>query len=367
MPLKFERSFISKSFLVFVLISFAMMLGIMVWTTETDTWQQLSSFHVQYIPLLIFLGVIRWYFDGMAFVTMAKHGSKSSLSIAQATIIRLESTVVAIVVPMLVGVVSMHTYLLHRQKLRLSESVAITVLRATLPMFLFLFNIPILFFLRNNPEGNLFFSQFIQVISLPISAVIVFFIITLFYPQMFKKLASSLVRKWGKHSNKHVDRIIALEKKLENEIDQFSHVFWTYLRSKKLMMVKAAFWVFLAFFVDYIIALGILWGFGYEPPLMRAIGIQFLMRPIIFFAFTPGGTGIWDFTYLGFFKLYMPHYLIGISVLLWRLIINYLPCVVGAFYLTKEFKGKKDLENVLKKESQLIENIEASESLEDEV
>lgn len=366
MPLKFERSFLSKGFVVFVLISFAMMLGIMLWTTEKDTWDQLSTFRIQFIPLLIFLGIIRWYFDGMAFVTMAKHGSKSSISLARATIIRLESTVVAIVVPMLVGVVSMHTYLLHKQKLRISESVAITVLRATLPIFLFLFNIPILFFLKNNPEGNVFFTKFIQVISLPILVAIVFFIIALFYPETFKKMASSLVRFWGKRSKKHVDRIVALEKKLEHEIDQFSTVFWSYLKSKKLMMIKAAFWIFLAFFIDYIIALGILWGFGYEPPLLRSIGIQFLMRPIIFFAFTPGGTGIWDFTYLGFFKLYMPHYLIGISVLLWRLIINYLPCVVGAFYLAKEFKGKKDLENVLKKESQLIDEIDPEKSFEDE-
>ncbi len=347
MKLNIHRSVITKGFLLFVLLSFGVMLGIMLWTIEADTWHHFFSFQWKFIPLLVLLGTIRWYFDGMAFVTLAKHEGVSKVSPARALIIRLESTVVSIVVPMLVGVVSMHTYLLHREKLKLHESMAITVLRATLPMFLFLFNIPILYFLKNDPEGNAFFVNLLKLISIPVVIVIVFFVITLFYPDKIKSVSSRLVHWWGKKRKKHAERILAMEQKLEHEIDQFSTVFWEYLRNRKLKMIKATLWIALAFLIDYIIALCIIWGFGYNPPVLRAILMQFLMRPFLFFAFTPGGTGIWDFTYLGFFSLYMPHSLIGVSVLIWRLIINYLPCVVGAYFLTKDFRTDSRLKEAI--------------------
>lgn len=338
---------LAQGFSLFVVLSLAVMIGILLWTTDHETWHYLSRFQWFFIPLILVLAVLRWFLDGMAFVTMAKHGSESSISIHKAAIIRLEGTLVSSVVPILVGTFSMHAYLLHKQKLRLHESIAITVLRSMLPVFLFLLNIPILFYMRSDPNGGKFFTEFIKTISLPVVGVIVFFIYALFYPEKIKSWASRMVRWYGKHKKKHIDRVVAFEKKLFTEIDQFSQVFWEYLRKKKMMMVEAAFWICLAFIADYLIALVILWGFGYHPPFLKAIAIQFLMRPIIYFAMTPGGAGIWEFTYLGFFSLYMPQQIIGISVLIWRLLVTYLPCVAGAFFLAKELNHDADLKAMI--------------------
>ena len=48
--------------------------------------------------------------------------------------------------------------------------------------------------------------------------------------------------------------------------------------------------------------------------------------------------------------LFMPKYLIGVSVLIWRIVMTYLPALVGAFFFSKEFRkdGKPDIETVTK-------------------
>ena len=320
-----------------------------------------------FVPVLLIMAVVRWLLDGMAFVTMAKHGSRSSVSLGRATVIRLEGSLVAAVVPVLLGTFSMHAYLLHREKMNVSESVAITVLRAIVPIFIFLFNIPILMFMKADPATGNFFARFIEVISLPVVVIIVFFIITLFYPHKIKELASSLIRWWGRIKFLHIERIIAMEERFFHEIDQFSKILWLYLKKKKQMLFKTGGWILSAFIADYFIAIAILWGFGINPPLVRALAIQFLMRPIIFLAPTPGGAGIWEFTYLGFYSLFMPQRLIGVSVLIWRVLVTYIPSIVGTVFLTKEFHRDAQLKKMLLEKGELPEeDFHVLESMDDE-
>ncbi len=347
MGLSVKKSTLAKGFLVFVVLSVAVMVGILLWTTDQETWSQLSRFRWIFIPVLLGLGIVRWVLDGLAFVSMTRHHSGSSLRVGRAAVIRLEGSLVASVVPVLVGTFSMHAYLLHKERLKVSESVAVTVLRAILPVFLFLLNIPILFLMKGDPAGGKFFAQFIKVISLPLAVIILFLIVTLFYPHRIKKVASAFVWRWGRIKFIHVERIVAVEERLFREIDQFSKIFWNTLKRRKLMLVRASGWILAAFLADYFIALSILWGFGFHPSLVRGLAVQFLMRPIIFFAPTPGGAGVWEFTYLGFYSLFMPQHLIGIAVLIWRFVMTYIPSVVGAFFLMREFRRDTRLRETL--------------------
>jgi uncharacterized protein (TIRG00374 family) len=347
MGLSIKKSILSKGFVIFIILSVAVIVGILLWTTDRRTWFQVTEFKLFFIPILLGLATFRWFLDGMAFVAMDRHNSDSSLGIGRAAVIRLEGSLVAAVVPVLVGTFSMHAYLLHKERMKLSESMAMTVLRAILPVFLFLLNIPILFFMKTDPASGKFFAQFIKVISLPLVVIVVFFIITLFYPHQIKNVASSLIRWWGRIKFIHIDRIIMVEERLFHEIDQFSKIFWTYIRERKLVMLRATVWILAAFLADYFMALSILWGFGFRPSFVRALAVQFLMRPIIFIAPTPGGAGIWEFTYLGFYSLFMPQHLIGVAVLMWRLLITYFPSIAGVFFLTREFKGDEKLRQFL--------------------
>jgi uncharacterized protein (TIRG00374 family) len=245
--------------------------------------------------------------------------------------------------------------------LKISEAFALTVLRAILPIFFFLLNIPILMFMEIDADSGKFFAEFLKIISLPVAIIIIFLVITLFYPHTIKRSASKFVWWWGRIKFLHMERILHIEERLFHEIDQFSNILWTYLKEKKLMLLSASGWIFLAFLIDYFIALSIMWGFGFHPPVIRVLLLQFLMRPLLFFAPTPGGTGIWDFTYLGFFSMFMPPYLIGVGVLVWRLMMTYLPAMVGTFILTKDIRSDEKMRKLILEKGELPHEIEEIE------
>ena len=350
-----KKSVLKKGFALFVLFTVAVLVGILLWTTERETWSQLAQFRWIFILLLLVLTAIRWLTDGLVFVSLAKHNHRFSIGVGRATMIRLEGALISVLVPVLIGTFSMHAYLLHKQKLSVSESLAIAVLRSILPVFIFLFNIPILIWMRNDPNSSQFFDQFIKLISLPLVIIIVFFVLTLFFPHQIKKRASSLVRWWGRIKFIHVKRILAIEERLFHEIDQLSRIFWNYLKKRKRVLLAASGWLTISFIAEYFIAIGILWGLGKQPDIARGLAVQCLMRPILYMSPTPGGVGIWEFTYLGFFSLFISKHLIGVGVFIWRLLITYIPCIVAAFFLISDFRRDENLRQMLLEKGELPE------------
>jgi len=342
-----KKSMLTKGSLIFIFLSIAIMLGILFWTTDSETWDYFQKFNLYYVPILLSLAFLKWIIDGMAFVSMAKHSAHCNLSLKRATFIRLESNFVGSVVPVLVGTVSMHAYLLHREKMRAGESIAITALRAILPVVIFLFNIPIFFIIQPGLPSDQFFTSLLKVVTIPIIIIVALIMISLFYPKSIKDIASSIIRKWGRIKFFHVERILALEEKFFKEIDHFSKIFRLFLKKRKLTLILATFWIMFSFIIEFFIAIAIMKGFGFHPPIIRCLAIQFLIRPIIYFAPSPGGAGFWEFTYLGVFSMYMPHKLIGISVLIWRILITYLPVIFGGIFLSREFRYDSNLREVM--------------------
>ena len=361
MAVRIKKSIVLKGIILSVLLSAGVMIGILIWTTRSETWQQMLHFQWPFIPLLIGFSIIRWYLDGMAFVTMARHGSKSTLGVNRAAAIRLEGNLIAYIIPALIGTFTMHAYLLRREKMQVSEAFALSVLRTIIPVFFCLFNIPILLFMKKDPNSGKFFAEFIELVSLPIVIIIVLFVITLFYPHQIKRGASKFVRWWERIKILNTEKMLAIEERLFHEIDQFSDILWMYLRKKKHMLLSASGWIFLASLVENFVAISIVWGFGFRLPVIKALLLQFLMRPIILLAPTPGGTGIWDFTYLGFFSVFMPHYLIGVGVFLWRLMLTYIPAVVGSIVLAKDFRSDKKMRKNILEKGELPQDIEEIE------
>jgi uncharacterized protein (TIRG00374 family) len=359
MGLADKKSILVKGLFIFIGLSILIMVGILIWTTEEETWRNLINFKLIFVPLLLGLAVVRWLIDGMAFVTMAKHGSGTKLHPVRAAVIRLEGNLIADVIPLFIGIFSMHAYMLHKEKLNLSESIAIAASRAMIPIFLFLMNIPILFFMRADPNSGKLFAKLIEVISIPMVVAVLFIVIALFFPARIKALVSKSVRWWGRVKFVHIERILSLENRLFHEIDQFSRILRIYIKEKTHMFLRATGWILLTFLADSMFAMLIMWGFGYHPPLLRVIAYQFLIWPIWYLSPLPGQAGVFEFSYLGFFSLFMPSSVIGLAVVMERLMFTYLPMIAGFYFLLREFRRDKRFKDLVFEKGILeAENIE---------
>lgn len=215
---------------------------------------------------------------------------------------------------------------------------AVSAIRAILPILLFLLNVPILALMQWEANQGSIFERFVDAVSVPVVVAVFIVLMALFFPDRIKTAASWLLKWWGKINAGPGEEIAAVEEKLLHEIDQFSRIFRLYVKDKPKRLLAASGWVLATFFADALIAIIVLWGFGIHPPVLKAVAVQFLIWPIIYLAPTPGSTGVFELTYLGFYSLYMPKPLIGLAILVFRLVITYLPMLAGVWFLAREFR-----------------------------
>lgn len=339
-----------KSVLVSVLLAAAAMAGLLLWSAGSETPAETVHFRLIFVPVLLFLGTFRWFLDGMAFVAMANGIAARPLRPARAAVIRLITSMVASVIPVLVGSLSVHAYLLHKEKISFSESAAMSVLRSILPVFLFLLNIPLLLMVRSDLVNRELYRSALDVVTISLVAVVIFIVIALFYPHIMEKAMLALSRLWRRLRLPGSARLQTLEENLALEMERLSGIFWKYFRERKMTLVKAGGWILAAWMFDFLAAIVIVAAFGGRVDIVLAMILQFLIRPVIYIAITPAGAGIWEFTYGALFLLFLPKSLVGVAVLVWRVVLSYLPIAAGGVLLALEISRDDRLRSLLRKE-----------------
>jgi uncharacterized protein (TIRG00374 family) len=343
MTLGMSKSTVARSAVLFICVSAAVMIGILVWTTDAETWRHVTDFRPLFIPVVLALAAFRWWTDGMIFTALTGDGAGRRVGPLRGAVIRLEGNLISVIVPVFIGMFSMHAVLLKREKMEWGESLAVSAMRALLPIFLFLLNIPILLWWRAQGNGGTVLQKVIEVLLVPVIAAVLLVTAALFLPKRIEALVSTVVRRFRRDPR----AAAAVEEKLSGQIDRFSRVFRLYFREKSGRLLAAAGWTLATFLADSAVAVSVLWGFGFRPDLAKAAAFLYMIWPIVYLAPTPGSTGAFEFSYLGFYGLFMPKSLIGLAVLIVRLALTYLPMIAGAVYLVREFRRDDQLKTLV--------------------
>lgn len=338
-----SKSAVVRSALLFVLLSVAVMVGILIWTTDAETWLHFSDFRWWVAPIVLGLAALRWILDGMVFHALTGHSPGKRVRPLRSAVIRLIANLISVVVPVFFGMFSMHAYLLKREKLQWGESVAVSTMRAVLPIFLFLLNIPVMFWWRMQGNGRTALQTTIEVLMIPVIAAVILVAAGLFFPDRIHRIVSSVVRRFRHDPLRVAER----EERLAGEFGNFSRVFRCYFREKFGCLAAACGWLLAMFLADSAIAMSIVWGLGFRPDPVQALAFLFMIWPIVYLAPTPGGTGAFEFSYLGFYALFMPTALIGLAVLMVRIALTYLPMIAGSALLVREFRRDSRLKTMV--------------------
>ena len=323
---------------LFILVSL-IALGVIVGVTVTkETWMRLNQFSLNYLLIMVISVVLRWLFDGLSLRALIHGNPRLKIGFWKATKMRLQCTFVAIVLPVVLGSTAFQVYLLHKEKVSTGESVAITSIRAILPMLIFVLLVPLFCFLGFQDGTKPLFVKLIRLASAPLVMSLAAFTIAIVFPNWIKKAFSgttNLIRKidWLKFKN-----LEKAEHWLNNEVDELHTALTAYWRNGKWSLALATFWCILFLLMELSIAVLILSGFGIHVQLLKAFGIQFLLKAFLYLAPTPGGSGINEFSYLGFFGMYAPKYLLGVAVLMWRFFAYYISVIAGGILMLKDHR-----------------------------
>ncbi len=330
--------YFKKGLYLYISISLIALLALLVFTSDRQTWKAITRFNFSFLPLLILATALKWLCDGLSIDILVRGGSKVRIGVWKATEMRMQSSFLAIAFPVLFSSTSYQGYLLYRENISPGRSAGITAFRAILPLFLFLLLIPLPFTSYPGIKVNLLFSRILKGIFLPIGLALFFFILAIFFPSRIKAFSAWVIERLPKLKVLKPDKVGKVKEEAFKEVDLLSEQLSHYLTKGKKSLLFAEGSILFSFFWEFAISLIICWGWGIKPPLFRFFLIQLLLRPILYFAPTPGGSGVSELSYAGFFALFVPKYLVGVSVLLWRIWTSYLGMIWGGIGVASSLK-----------------------------
>jgi len=244
-------------------------------------------------------------------------------------------------------------FLMHKNNVSAGKGILITFFKTAGQIY---------FFALMAPVALLIWPEFLKVSGLTafyIYGVIFFgYFLTLtflvfFKPQASKKITLKFFDFLSRFKFFRKKNLAAGLKKILKEIDVFSFFIRSILKHKRLIflwlfLLTALSWVF-----KFLVAVAVIWGLGEMVNVAQALGGQTVTNFLSFFAPTPGGSGVFEFTTNAVFKKVMSRpELLFVFVVIWRSITYYLSVVLGALVVVKVLKIKK---KTLDEEEMVIE------------
>lgn len=308
--------------LLAIIISISTIVIILKFTNNSITYHALSNIDAKFIILAVLLQMVSWVFWSMRIQLLAKivfH--EVSFSLAMQT--TFASLFVASLTPSAAGGEPVRIKMLADSGMSYGSALTVVLAERLLDSFLFLIALTVF----------LFFTRFAIGVGLEIGGIFLILIILLliFLWQLIKRPDRiSRLFKWIRRKRGNGKAIEFIEKQAwlfrQADIDLLK-------KSKKEIPAMAAITVII-WACDFLIPSVILVGLNQGPSFLYSITSQIIITIISLLPLTPGSSGIAEISMGYLYGKFVPTYLLGVLVALWRLITYFLGLVIGAVYVT---------------------------------
>ncbi|GBD93358.1 hypothetical protein BMS3Abin05_00941 [bacterium BMS3Abin05] len=344
MALKGKYIWFWKGFLIYISISFIVLVTLFFTTSKLSELRIFSHLHWKYLIPLALIIIFRIVFDGLGLKVLIP--KFVPISLWQTIKIRLMGMYFAVAVPIPTSHVYFQSYLVSRFKISYAESLGILTVRTLLPALFFLLLIPVYFTIQLPFKNSVILHKIIQLTIVSIIGVILLIIVFLVFPDSFtkglKKLLKVLLKlKWI--SSKHYDLLVA---RIEETISKIGGILQLYFKKEPAILMISLLYIIISFLFEFLTANFVFLVLGLSVSFLKLFFLQFFLKIIIQYAPTPGGTGVDEITYAGLFALFVPKEIVAITVFVWRFFHAYLLILIGGILTFLQFRGR-NLQSIL--------------------
>ena len=336
-----DRSKLRRAAWVFVVGSVAIMAVTVLVTTDDATWRGVLSFGVGLLALLLVAEFFRMLLESLALLVLVNGTQNEKITAVEAFELTIEGFFVGQLIPISAAGVPYQGFLLTRKGVRAGWATAVVLVKGFVPgVFFFFVLVTAIALTAMGWEGSAGTARFLSIVG-PLSAVPLLFIvgslvIMLRYPRHFDRLVDGVAgflerRLRGKAARKVEESRVLMEK----ESHVFREALTTLGRHKRWVLFWGILLVLLAYVSEFMVAIIILRGFGYEGSMIGPLILQCLLKPVITATPTPGSLAFGEGGYIGFFAAFLPAHFVGVSLVLWRAALYFAPMFVGGLLVAK--------------------------------
>jgi uncharacterized protein (TIRG00374 family) len=230
-------------------------------------------------------------------------------------------------------------YVLNRGGISLGSGVAVSVVVFLSTLIFFQISTMLSVFAvgdRFSGQSLFYLLQFGFITS---TGMLVVILLTLCMPGRICSLMIALNGRLRHSQKRWKARLARITERIAEGIKQYQSDCVQFLRQHRISVFKTFLITSLYYLIKLHLAYVILLGLGVSINYLLAIPVLALLRFILYFTPTPGGSGIGEISIAALMAALIPTYLLPVYTILYRFFYLFLPAAFGAWVLLSELKG----------------------------
>ena len=230
-------------------------------------------------------------------------------------------------------------YVLNRGGIAMASGVAVSIVVFLSTLIFFQISTTLSVFAlgdRFSGQNLLYLLQFGFITS---TGMLFAIVLTLCMPGRISAGVNAIARRFRNSQTRWKNRLARMAGCIEEAIMQYQRDCVQFLRQHRVSVFKTFMITSLYYLIKLHLAYVILLGLGISINYLLAIPVLALLRFILYFTPTPGGSGIGEISIAALMSALIPTYLLPIYTILYRFFYLYLPAAFGAWVLLSELRG----------------------------
>ncbi len=335
---------ILQGLIISVVIGIVSFLIITQITNSQNIWSSLSYLDKRYLFLSLALIIGAAAIDALR-IKMAVEAVKEEITFIEALKVYYISNFAGGITPFFSGTIPTQIYLFHkniRPQIPLGKATMIATIIPLFKTLVFTILTPVIFLYYRKTLTN-----YATISIVLINAVILFslFLIFLFilaakFPKILREIISKIQRLPYISKLFQKEKIAHLVNQLILEIEEF-HQSFDLFKENRIKILGVALYTAIFYGIFFLIAPLILCGFHIDFHLSYVLVLQIIFYFVLPFMPTPGGSGTAEASFASLFSFFIPPYLLGPFVGVWRFVTFYFNLGIGGIVLFIEIKKWK--------------------------
>lgn len=308
--------------------------AVIYYTVDIHTLRYLAAFRWETIAVMLCFLAMGLLLDGTRLLHLVRAAGER-ITLVQAMQVVFGNYFLALVTPGATGGAVAQVLFLQHAGVPSATAAVIVLVRTAMSILFLVFCLPVVFYFDRGLLSWLppYVVQAVVLVSIAAMLGMIFLWRTRMFDRMVIVVARRFPRRWSR-------RIL----RIYYDVKTAMRLFWHSPRTMARVLVESG----LSLLALYSIVPSLAMGMGVTVDWRQMLGRMIFLNLILYFAPTPGGSGIAEGGFIMLFSGLIPSGILGIIAVMWRLISEYIPFTVGLLFTVKVF-GYRFFEYTLEK------------------
>lgn len=329
---------IKRGAIVFFLITLVAFTVLFMYSNTGKSLEALKSFKLEYLGLILVLVYFDWWIGGWRntiFVRKIIPDAPWRICFDA----NLANIFMGAVTPSQTGGGPMHLYMLHRGGVKLTDGLALSIINFISTLIFFPLSAGLALWYLQNAEINETLFTLIKSGFTIFTSLFTLIFLGLVIPSQVSKALSWLGDRWGSVRKSSKDKTQILVQKVSEKLHEYNETVRLLIQKNPMLLLYSFVITIIMYFNKYLIAYLLVCGLGIEADFWTVIGIQAVIFFLLYFAPSPGGSGIAELSIAVMMGGYiLPESLIATYTILHRTFLIILGAIVGAVIVLRELR-----------------------------